>query len=148
MLKTLTLLLPALIPSWRFFDGIAPSPRIEVSVLASPEDTSDEWVECRPRPAHVSPAQMLARLFWSPRRNEDLFLVSLAERLAAHPTEHSTAELFSRLTAILLQDEQRTKTHPYMRFRLAFISCSAEDILQKDILHTSDIHHYAKEGAQ
>jgi len=29
MLRTLQLLLPALIPSWEFFKAVAPSPRIE-----------------------------------------------------------------------------------------------------------------------
>ena len=33
MLRTLKLLLPVLIPSWRFFDFIAPSPRIQFSLL-------------------------------------------------------------------------------------------------------------------
>ena len=30
--------LPALIPSWRFFDYIAPSPRIEFAVVAAVDD--------------------------------------------------------------------------------------------------------------
>ena len=33
MLQTVKLLLPALIPSWRFFSTIAPSPRIEFALL-------------------------------------------------------------------------------------------------------------------
>ena len=32
--KTLRLLLPVLIPSWRFFSAIAPSPRVEFVTLA------------------------------------------------------------------------------------------------------------------
>jgi hypothetical protein len=48
MLQTLKLLLPALIPSWRFFDTIAPSPRIEFTLLKTAQDASGAWREFRP----------------------------------------------------------------------------------------------------
>ena len=38
MQNALRLLLPALIPSWRFFDVIAPSPRIEYALGATSTD--------------------------------------------------------------------------------------------------------------
>ena len=43
MLQTLKLLLPALIPSWRFFDTIAPSPRIEFTLLKTAQDAPGDW---------------------------------------------------------------------------------------------------------
>ena len=68
MLRTLKLLLPALVPSWRFFDTIAPSPRIEYALLRNAEEppSSDDWREFRPRPARQSAIRMLGRLLWNP----------------------------------------------------------------------------------
>src|SRR5262245_54705619 len=97
MLHTLKLLLPALLPSWKFFDTIAPSPRIEFTLLRTPNDIP-VWQEFRPRPAHLTIRTMLQRLFWNPRWNESLFLVSCAERLMQHPTDHSRQELMHRIT--------------------------------------------------
>ncbi|MET0545976.1 MAG: hypothetical protein ABWZ40_06670, partial [Caulobacterales bacterium] len=96
MLKSLKLLLPALLPSWNFFDSIGPSPRIEYALLLTPEDQSPNWREFRPRPANLSFAAMLGRVFWNPRWNENLFLVSCAEKIVDAPTEHSIQEVFQR----------------------------------------------------
>ncbi len=49
ILRPFALLLPALIPSWNFFDVIAPSPRIEAARLAS-TDAQPVWREFRSRP--------------------------------------------------------------------------------------------------
>jgi len=90
MLASLKLLLPALTPSWRFFDSVGPSPRIEYC-------TPEGWREFRPRPEVVTWRQMLARLFWNPERNESLFLTSCAERLLESPNPHSVGEIEARL---------------------------------------------------
>lgn len=130
MLRTFSLLLPALVPSWRFFDVIAPSPRIEVR---GPQSTGDEtavWQEFRPRPAHVTPLQMLARLFWNPRWNEALFLVSCAERLIDEPTDHSRDEIFRRIAAGLSADA-------LVQFRLLLVRREG-DALVTEIAFTSD----------
>ncbi len=116
MLQSLKLLLPALIPSWNFFDVIAPSPRIEYALLSSP-DAAPEWREFRPRPQRVSATAMLSRLFWNPRRNEDLFLVSCAERLVDQPTAHSEDEIFRRIAA-----DFGPETGGWLRFRLLFLA--------------------------
>lgn len=121
MLRNLTLLLPALVPSWRFFDVIAPSPRIEYRLLRGPDDPADEWREFRPRPAQVSPLLMIARLFWNPDWNESLFLVSCAERLLDAPTDHSCDEIVRRIGAQLLRDGVDAKHVPYLQFRLVLI---------------------------
>ena len=47
ILRPFALLLPALIPSWNFFDVIAPSPRIEIARLVS-VDTPRVWQEFAP----------------------------------------------------------------------------------------------------
>jgi hypothetical protein len=125
MRNPLALLLPALIPSWNFFDVIAPSPRIEYAVLAL-RDGTPEWREARPRADHVSPAAMLGRLVWNPRWNETLFLVSCAERLMDAPTAHSEDEIFARLAADLPPD-----AGPWLTFRLVFVHREEEAIVRE-----------------
>lgn len=121
MLRPLALLLPALIPSWRFFDVIAPSPRIEFATLASP-DSAAVWQAFRPRPARVALSTMLVRLFWNPRWNESLFLVSCAERLVDQPTQHSQDEIFQRIASDLRDRlEGGPEAAPWLTFRLVFL---------------------------
>lgn len=138
MLKAIKLLLPALIPSWRFFDTIAPSPRIEFTVLKTAQETPDRWQEFRPRPAQLPMSSMLKRLFWNPRWNETLFLVSCAERLMQNPTEHSSQEIMKHIKAELVRDGMVT---PYLQFRLVFVSREGMD-LQKHITFISPVQQY------
>ena len=136
MLQTLLLLLPALIPSWRFFDTIAPSPRIEFMLLQTPQDIGDAWQEFLPRPAQLSVGSMLKRMLWNPHWNEYLFLVSCAERPIESPTEHSCREILKRIKNTL----QHNKTlSPYLQFRLVFVSRSNSQ-LEKKIRYVSKIY--------
>ena len=139
MLQTLKLLLPALVPSWRFFDTIAPSPRIEFTLLHTAQEASGRWQEFRPRPARLSIGGMLKRLFWNPRWNESLFLVSCAERLMASPTEHSRHEILNRIEAELERNSIDAGATPYLQFRLVFLS-REDSQLQRHITYTSPIH--------
>lgn len=132
----LKLLLPALIPSWRFFNEITPSPRIEFALLQHAGDVP-AWQELEYRPQSLSVGAMLARMLHNPRWNEALFLVSCAERLANNPTEHSRREIMNRILA-------QVATHaPHMQFRLVFVSRSGAE-LQKHIEYVSPV--YACEG--
>ena len=141
MLQTLKLLLPALIPSWRFFDTIAPSPRIEFTLLSAAQDASGRWQEFRPRPARLSISNMLKHLFWNPRWNESLFLVSCAERLMASPTEHSSQEILTRIEAELQRKSIDVSATPYLQFRLVFLSREGSQ-LQRQITFISPIHRH------
>ena len=96
MLTLIKLLLPALIPSWRFFDSVGPSPRLEYAFPQRPDD----WREFRPRPAVLTLPGMMRRLFWNPERNESLYLTSCAERLLETPTAHSVGEIEARLAVL------------------------------------------------
>jgi hypothetical protein len=136
MLNALRLLLPALIPSWRFFDVIAPSPRIEYALLASPSDTAGDWREFRPRPDNVSIPTLLSRLVWNPRWNETLFVVSCAERLVDQPTAHSEDEIFKRIAAELGRQPDAVTPTPWLTFRLVFVSREGEAI-ERDVLFQS-----------
>lgn len=134
MLSALKLLLPALIPSWRFFQGVAPSPRIEFTLLEAGQDLSNNWREFRPRPARLSVMEMLKRIFWNPGWNELLFLVSCAERLIQNPTEHSAREISNRIRNAIAPDYEG-----YFQFRLVFINRQGET-LEKHVIYMSDVY--------
>ncbi len=146
MLKTLKLLLPALIPSWNFFDEIAPSPRIEFTLLKTEQDTADNWQELRPKPAHIPLSMMLKRMFFNSRWNEFLFLVSCAERLMANPTQHSHDEILGRIKADIKHGHiTQNATKPFLQFRLVFINREGTE-LQRHIAFSSPIHRYLEDS--
>lgn len=138
MLHGLKLLLPALLPSWRFFDTIAPSPRIEYALLQHPHAAA-AWQEFRPRPARLPFGQMLLRLVWNPRWNQSLYLVSCAERLMTNPTAQSEREIIERINA-----EFADASESWLQFRLVFVSRQGEGTRQ-DITFTSPV--YRREAA-
>jgi len=99
----LQLLLPALVPSWRFFDRIGPAPCVEFAITDG-EDDHPAWQEVRPTPDRLPPADTIVRLFWNPRRNESLYLVSCAERLLDDPSAVRAAELVRSVADALRLD--------------------------------------------
>ena len=141
MLKTLRLFLPARIPSWRFFDSIASSPRIEFILLKTAQDIPYNWQEFRPRPATISMREMLTRIFWNPRWNETLFLVSCAERFMENPTDHSVQEIMSRIKTELERSDVMASAGSYFRFRLSLVSRQGAQ-LQKSVTFTSPVYQY------
>jgi hypothetical protein len=126
----LKLLLPALIPSWNFFDVIAPAPRVEYARLRSIGDAQGEWREFRPRPQRLSPLAMLMRLIWNPRWNETLFLTGCADRLTDDDPGHSEAQIFKRIAADLAR-EPRDVERPWLCFRLVFVSRVDEALVEE-----------------
>ena len=131
LVAPLKLLAPALVPSWNFFDVIAPAPRVEYALLASPGDASGTWRVFRPRPERVSLARMARRLLWNPRWNQSLFVMSCAERLAEDRTpEHSEAELFKRIAADLAA-EPADPARPWLCFRLVFVHREGETLTEE-----------------
>lgn len=110
---------------------IAPAPRVEYALLASPGDTSGTWREFRPRPEQVALATLLKRLVWNPRWNQTLFVMSCAERLAEDRTPaHSEAELFKRIAADLAVEPQ-DPARPWLCFRLVFVSRDGEALTEE-----------------
>ncbi len=138
MLQTLKLLLPAIIPSWRFFDFIAPSPRIQFALLRAADEVPHQWHEFRPRPAQLSFKKMLGRMIWNPRWNESLFLVSCAERLMEHPTQHSEDEILQRIMAELQTHSLATSvmTATHLQFRLLVIKRQDSQLQQTVSFHS------------
>lgn len=141
MLYRLKLLLPALIPSWRFFDWIAPSPRIEYSLRESPDAAGSPWQEFHPRPAHLSLNAMLKRLFWNPDWNASLYLVSCAERLNETEADYCSREILRRIAGGLSDNAP-----PYIQFRLLYLSREGAN-LQKQQTYLSPVYH-RKGGSQ
>ena len=136
MLQTFKLLLPALIPSWHFFDIITASPRIEFALLPTAHATPMEWQEFRPRPAHISFVSMLKRMFYNARWNESLFMVSCAERLIENPTIHSAQEILTRIKAELSRNKVNTA---YLQFRIVYVSRDS-----REIAYTSAVYSYGQ----
>lgn len=138
MLNILKLLLPALFPSWRFFDVIAPSPRIQFTLLSSEDESPSEWLEFRPRPAHLPFPQMLRRMSWNPRWNESLFMVSCAERLLVNPTQHSEDEIMNRIMAELMRNSSSSvaTSTTHLQFRLLLIERQESQIEQEVVFYS------------
>lgn len=137
MFRILMLLLPGLIPSWKFFKAVEPSPRVQWRLLADPRQTGDDWRDFRPRPEHISLFTILRRMLWNPRWNEALYMVSLAERLTLNPTPHSTEQIFLRLRDEIDHTLPDASRQPYLQFRLVFVHREGEDLV-REITHLSD----------
>jgi len=133
MLHILKLVLPALIPSWNFFDVIVPSPRIQFVIINRENSEPTEWQEFRPRPAKLSFFQMMKRMIWNPVWNESLFLMSCAERLMDYPTQHSEDEIFKRLKAEIIAKQATYKTakDSKVQFRLMFIRREGNELKEE-----------------
>ena len=98
------------------------------------EPTDSDWQEFRPRPQRVTPLETLARLFWNPRWNETLYLVSLSERLTLEPTEHSEREIKTLLARHLRMVEPGIEQ---LQFRLVFVRREGGELIE-EITHLSE----------
>ncbi len=146
MLNTLKLVLPVIIPSWHFFDVIAPSPRIEYAILKDGEEAPIAWMELRPRPKTISFLTMLRRMLWNPVWNETLFLVSCSERLIANPTQHSEDEIFDRVFADIEFSDCFENTKCFVQFRLMSVRRELSELIREETFR-STIRPLDKGGA-
>lgn len=140
LLQPIKLLLPALMPSWKFFDVIAPSPRIQFILLDRKKQPIANWQEFRPRPEHITTLQTLKRMVWNAKWNESLFLVSCAERIMDNYSPHSENEILNRIGHDF---HNKTKAN-YLQFRLVFIQ-RKEELLEEKTLFTSRLQEFSKE---
>lgn len=120
MLRVLSLLLPALIPSWRFFKSVEPSPRVQWAVVGGP------WQTYHGRPDRVGFWSMARRLVWNPQWNETLYMVSLAERLTVTPDAATLAEIWMRVGHEARLSGSATDSD--IQFRLIFVTAVHADI--------------------
>jgi hypothetical protein len=123
MLATLKLVVPALLPSWRFFAYVGPSPRIEYACLSDLAATPGTWRELRPRPEKISLGAMLRHLFWNPDWNESLYLVTCCERFLADLGEHWRTEIMHRVLQTVGSNASNLGSTParYAIFRIVLI---------------------------
>ncbi|WP_221364313.1 hypothetical protein [Sphingomonas jinjuensis] len=138
------LLLPAVVPSWRFFDAVTASPRIDYVLAASPGGASGDWHEFDPRVPVLSARMMLRRLVWNPAWNEALYLVSLAERLMSNADPatlaHSEREMLRRV-AHQLHRKGYDRGGDWLRIRLRFVHRPpGTDEVLGEVVYVSDHH--------
>lgn len=145
----LSLLLPALIPSWRFFDRIGPAPCIQCAVtLSTAMPPLEAWREVRPAPRHVRPITAIARLFWNAPRNETLFLASCAERLLDDPSPERADRLWARLADIVRAElrahpgPESRASHgglpcPFLRVRIVEVTREGDDLV-RTVMYVSE----------
>ena len=144
-INTLKLLFPALIPSWNFFDLIAPSPRIQFTLLKEENDSNRNWQEFRPRPEHLSFLQMIKRMLWNPMWNESLYLVACAERIIDTYSSHSEGEILARIENNL-KEEVNAITATHLQFQLTLVQ-RKENKIQETVVFTSRIQKLLTEDA-
>lgn len=94
------------------------------------------WQEFRPRPFTVAPFKMVFRLFWNPDRNEELFVVSCAERIQQHPAAHSINEIRRRIQ-FDIEQMQIESGDEFFQFRLVFVNREQTNLVQ-EVLFVSD----------
>jgi hypothetical protein len=138
ILHTLKLLIPALIPSWNFFDIITPSPRVQYALLGTDNETAQAWHDYRPRPAHVSFLKMLGHMFWNAKWNESMFVVSCAERIMEQPTQHSEDEILRRIIADLADNSSTSRLLPatHVQFRIVVVERQDTELQQEVIFYS------------
>jgi hypothetical protein len=134
MFRPLALMLPALVPSWRFFDVIAPSPRVHFRLIANDEAVTD-WHEFKPRPAHVSSFTMLARMLWNASWNEQLFVMSCAERILTGQVQHSDDEIARRIRRSITASLAPAVTQ--LQFKLMLIERVGNSLQESEVFMSS-----------
>lgn len=132
MWRTARLILPILIPSWRFFRTVEASPRIEWARLANSKDQTGAWREYRPRAPRLSPLVAIRRLFWNPAWNEALYLVTCAERVAERRDPHSIEEIRRRILRDIAPGGD-DEAGEWVRFRLVFLHGGADGVEAEDV---------------
>lgn len=136
MIKFISLIMPIILPSWRFFDWIGPSPRIEIR-KDSALNNVNPWHTFMPKPERISIGQMICHMVWNPHRNEALFLASLSERLMHGEEEFAREEIFHRIIA-------KTPQCQSIEFRLVF-HYREGTTLKSHVTYTSPIRHVQPE---
>lgn len=127
----LRLLLPALLPSWRFFASVGPAPRIEFALLDDPKATP-QWQPLIDPVIRVSWLQSFLRLFWNPKRNEELYLVTCCERLLAERPDRSSfwqREILARVIQGQAIQKALALTSAHLVFRIVLLERRGDKVM-------------------
>ncbi len=131
-------LLPALLPSWRFFDRVGAAPRLEWARAAKGEPPV--WRVFRPQPERRSVDAVALSLVWAPRRDETLFLLSCAERLIESPDPPRERVLLARLRELALAGEFVARTHEdRLHVRIMLTERDGEAIAEREAWRATPI---------
>ena len=79
----------------------------------------------------------------NPHWNESLFLMSCAERLMAHPTEHSVDEISQRIRIDLASNSENNEQR--FKFRLAFLH-RHEGEIYREVTYISPVFNVYEGG--
>lgn len=78
----------------------------------------------------MSGYRLLRRMFWNARWNEQLYMVSLAERLVVYPTQHSHQHMLQRIQQELFEQKSLTGKN-WLKFRLVFIHREGNRLIEE-----------------
>ena len=138
MIRALSLLLPVLMPSWRFFALVAPSPRIEYTFLPGPKGEAENWQAFRPIPNKLGLLETLERLVANSHWNDSLFLTSCAERYLQDASRRHYDYIVARLRDDLGASQVSCLTQRHFQFRIMLVYRDQDDIIEEEV-HRSDI---------
>ncbi|MDH5666151.1 MAG: hypothetical protein OEY10_07640 [Nitrosopumilus sp.] len=141
MFQAFKLLIPAIVPSWRFFDYISASPRVYYVLLDEQYKPLSDWTLFRPHPVRLGFLQMLQRMVWNPYWNESLFVVSCAERLLDYPTQHSEKQIIKRIIYDLcsIRDAAKsTASASHVQFRIDLVQ-RVNGELRQTVAYTANL---------
>lgn len=128
---TLQLILPVFFPSWRFFSGIDPSPRVQYALLASETENPTVWQAFRPLQHRMSIWQAIQRLFWNPKWNETLYINSCAERLFDGYSSMREHEIMRRILAAINKGEIQLKDNDrFIVFRILALAHEGQEVIE------------------
>lgn len=133
MIRALTLLIPVLVPSWRFFAMVGPSPRVEYTTLASATEAPQNWQEFRPRPDRIAPLGMVRRLFWNPAWNEQLFVMSCAERFLADDAQSAHDQILAHIRAEIQRTPNSYDAAEVFLFRLILKERTGREVVEEEV---------------
>lgn len=136
MLRLVSFVLPVLLPSWRFFQSVEPSPRVEWACCHTSQKPLN-WREFRPCRTRITPLQMVCSLFWNPSRNANLFIVSCAERIRQAPNDHSIGVIQAAVQSDIREGIIAT-TSDLIQFRLVFVHREDSQFV-RDVVFVSDV---------
>lgn len=133
----MALLAPALLPSWRFFDAIEPSPRLQLAAWHGRGDVEPRWHDVSLTPIRSSAGASLRRLLINSTRNDTLFLVSCCSRVLDDGRVHAQREIAIRLSAVGRATGVLVPDGPGLRFRILEVSRRAAGGLDRQVAFTS-----------
>ncbi len=130
------LVMPIFMPSWQFFNEIAPSARIEFSCHTQEDMGVHQWQELQLRPEKLHFVDNIKRIFFNPDWNYALYIMNCAEKQIIKPSQHNENEIFTAIKNYL-PAESKSKAN-FLKFRLVFVS-KGERGLKRNVLFESQL---------